>query len=323
LTTVELLQTNLLSPVVLAFVLGALATLVRSDLEFPEQIYSGLSIYLLLAIGLKGGVALSESNLKQLYSPALGTLALGIAIPCWVYLIVRKIGRFSVDDAAALAAHYGSCSVVTFAAAQYFCKQVGEPPEGYMPSLVALLEVPAIVIAMLIARTRQPVEGGSLSAVLHETFAGRSVLLLIGGMIIGTAVGKTGFEHVAPLFREPFQGFLVLFMLELGMVAAKQFKQLRQAGLFLIIFGMTMPVAHAFAGVWLGHATGLSLGGAVTLGTLAASASYIAAPAACRVGLPRANAGFYLTASLAITFPFNLAVGIPLYFQFGKWMYGG
>jgi len=318
----EIVQANLLSPVVLAFVLGALATLVKSDLEFPEQIYSGLSIYLLLAIGLKGGVALSETRVHDLFRPAMGTIALGIAIPCWVYLIVKKIGRFSVDDSAALAAHYGSCSVVTFVAAQYFCVQMGHKPEGYMPSLVALLEVPAIVVAMMIARLQEKTGGASWGAILHETFAGRSVLLLIGGMLIGLSVGPVGFEKVAPLFREPFQGFLVLFMLELGMVAAKQFKDLKTVGPFLIAFGIVMPVLHGAAGVWLGHATGLSLGGAVVLGTLAASASYIAAPAACRVGLPRANPGYYLTSALAVTFPFNLAIGIPLYYQFGKWVYG-
>lgn len=318
----ELLQTNLLSPVVLAFLLGIVATLIRSDLEFPEQIYSGLSIYLLLAIGLKGGAALSESGFGPLWHPALATMGMGIVIPIASYFVLRRMGRFSVDDSAAIAAHYGSCSVVTFVAAVYFAQRVGLSSDGFMPSLVAILEVPAIIVALLIARSQSKQEGASWGAILHEVVAGRSVLLLVGGMVIGYVAGKEGFDRVAPLFVTPFQGFLVLFMLELGMVTAKRFADLKRVGIFLLGFGMIMPIFHAVLGAYVAKWTGLQMGSALILATLAASASYIAAPAACRVGLPRANPAYYLTASLAITFPFNLAIGIPLYYQITRMVYG-
>jgi uncharacterized protein len=231
-----------------------------------------------------------------------------------------RIGRFDVPNAAALAAHYGSVSAVTFAASQTFLQALQVPYEGFMPTLVALLEVPAIIIALLIARTQMN-GGGSMNEVLHELFAGKSILLLLGGLVIGFLAGKPGLEQVAPLFVEPFRGALTLFLLEMGMVAARRFRDLRKVGLFLIGFGIIMPIIHGILGLWLGQIAGLSLGGALILGVLAASASYIAAPAAVRIALPQASPGYYLTASLAITFPFNLAVGIPLYFSIAQLLY--
>lgn len=317
---IELVRLNLLSPMVLAFVLGIVATLVHSDLKFPEEIYNALSIYLLLAIGLKGGAELSQTPLTQFWAPALATLALGVAIPLWSYLILRRVGRLDIANAAALAAHYGSVSAVTFAASQTFLQAINIPYEGFMPTLVALLEVPAIVIALLIARTSLG-GGDSMGAVLHELLTGKSILLLLGGLVIGLLAGKAGLAQVAPLFVDPFRGALTLFLLEMGMVAARRFRDLRKVGLFLIGFGILMPMLHGLLGVWAGQLAGLSLGGGLILGVLAASASYIAAPAAVRIALPEANPGFYLTASLAITFPFNLAVGIPLYFAIAQWLY--
>ena len=320
---VELLQINLLSPMVLAFALGITATLVRSDLKLPDELYTTLSIYLLLAIGLKGGIALAQTSLAAFWAPALATLALGVIIPIIAYGVARKIGKLSVADAAALAAHYGSVSAVTFAAAQTFLDTVGVRYEGFMPALVAILEVPAIVIALLIAQVAGGPQSGDWRKALRELITSKSILLLVGGMVIGWLAGPRGGKEVAPLFVDLFKGALTFFLLELGMVAARRFRDLPRAGLFLLGFGIIMPIFNGLLGIWFGSISGLSLGGSTILGVLAASASYIAAPAAVRIALPQANPGFYLTAALGITFPFNLAIGLPLYYTIASWIVGG
>jgi hypothetical protein len=316
-TPLELVQTNLLSPVVLAFVLGAVAVWARSDLRFPDGMYTGLSIYLMLAIGLKGGAALAATTPGEIWLPAVAVLGLGCAIPLWAYAVARRFGGLGVPDSAALAAHYGSVSVVTFVAALAFLDAAGARYEGFLPALVALMEVPAIAVAIAIARAAG--RSGGWGPVMHEVLAGRSILLLAGGLAIGAASGPAGLERVAPVFVHPFQGVLVLFLLEMGMVAARRLRELRTAGVFLVVFGIGMPVLHGMLGAWVGTLAGLSLGGSTVMGVLAASASYIAAPAAVRVALPEANPGLYLTASLGITFPFNLAVGIPLCYAAAQW----
>jgi hypothetical protein len=294
---------------VLAFVLGGLATLLRSDLKVPDALYDTLAIYLLLAIGLKGGVALSAARLAEVAGPALVTVLLGVGIPVWCFLVLRHLGRFDRTNAAAIAAHYGSVSAVTFIACLAFLQKIGAPYEGFVPALVALLEVPGIVVALLLARRGSEAHWGQT---LRELLTGKSVVLLVGGLAIGWLSGPAGFAPVAPLFEELFKGALVLFLLEMGLVAARRFRDLRRAGPFLLGFAIVMPVLHALLGVTLGTLAGLSVGGATVLGILAGSASYIAAPAAVRIALPEANPSLYLTASLAVTFPFNLAVGIPL-----------
>lgn len=316
-SAVELARINLLSPVVLAFVLGICATLLRSDLRIPDQLYTALSIYLLLAIGLKGGAELSKTSLSEFWAPALVTLLLGIAIPCWSFAILYWLGRFDTANAAALAAHYGSVSAVTFSASLTFLQGAQVPYEGFMPTLVAILEVPAIVVALLIARWHM---GGTTSwgEVFHELLTGRSILLLVGGLVIGFLAGEPGLEQVASLFVDPFKGALTFFLLEMGMIAAGRFRDLKAVGPFLLGFGIVMPILHATLAIWIGGLVGLSPGGSFVLGVLAASASYIAAPAAVRIALPQANPGYYLTASLAITFPFNLAIGLPLYYAIAQ-----
>jgi hypothetical protein len=293
---------------VLAFALGVLATLVHSDLKVPDALYDTLAIYLLLAIGLKGGVALSDARLAEVALPALAAVLLGVGIPVWCFLILRHLGRFDRANAAAVAAHYGSVSAVTFIACLAFLQKIGVAYEGFVPALVAVLEVPGIVVALLLARRGEARWGETL----RELMTGKSVVLLAGGLLIGWISGRDGFAPVAPLFEGLFRGALVLFLLEMGLVAARRFRDLRRAGPFLLAFAIVMPVAHAALGVTLGTLAGLSLGGATVLGILAGSASYIAAPAAVRIALPEANPSLYLTASLAVTFPFNLAVGIPL-----------
>ena len=321
-TILELVQINLLSPMVLAFALGITATLLHSDLKLPDELYTTLSIYLLLAIGLKGGIALAETSLAVFWAPAVATLLLGIIIPVIAYGVARKIGKMNVADAAALAAHYGSVSAVTFAAAQTFLDTVGVRYEGFMPALVAILEVPAIVVALLIAQVAGAPQGGDWRKALRELLTSKSILLLVGGMIIGWLAGPHGGKEVAPVFVDLFKGALTFFLLELGMVAARRFRDLPSAGLFLLGFGIIMPIFNGLLGVWFGSITGLSLGGSTILGVLSASASYIAAPAAVRIALPQANPSFYLTAALGITFPFNLAIGLPLYYTIASLIVG-
>lgn len=315
----EIIRLNLLAPMTLSFVLGAVATFVRSDLKFPEPVYTALSIYLLLAIGLKGGAALAVAPLRDVTAPMLAGIALGCVIPLWAFAALRGLGRFSSVDAAALAAHYGSVSAVTFIAALAYVQSIGEPAEGFMPAVLAVMEVPAIIVALMLAREGR--QGGAWRTALHEVLVGRSILLLGGGLIIGVLAGPHGYKTVAPFFADPFQGALCLFLLDLGMVAAQRIKDARHVGVFLVVFAILAPLINGAVGVVAGWATGLSLGGAAVLGTLAASASYIAAPAAVRLALPAANPGFYLTASLAITFPFNLAIGLPLYVAMARLLF--
>ncbi|GMU40822.1 MAG: hypothetical protein AMXMBFR23_16880 [Chloroflexota bacterium] len=243
------------------------------------------------------------------------TLLIGILIPLWVYPAVRTLGRMDTPNAAALAAHYGSTSVVTFTAAITFLDTVGEPYEGFVPTLVAIMEVPAIVIALVIARIAMSGGHGRLSEALHEVLVGRSIILLAGGLLIGFVAGAERLLPVRPFFVDPFQGVLTLFLLEMGVQTARRFADLRTAGPFLLLFATLAPVVNGTAGVVLGGLAGLSAGGAMVLGVLAASASYIAAPAAVRIALPEANPSIYLTGALAVTFPFNLTVGIPLYYE--------
>ncbi len=314
----ELLRLNLLSPMVLAFALGMAARLLKSDLAFPEALYTALSIYLLFAIGFKGGVELSKTPVVLLLLPALATLFLGLLRPLSGYLLARRFLGVGRADAGALAAHYGSVSAVTFLAALTFAQGVGHRPEGFLPTLVALLEVPGIVLALFLAKRG----GGNLGEAFREVLTGKSVVLLLVGLLIGALSGEAGMERVKPFFVDPFYGALTLFLLDLGMVAASRFAALRQVGLRLLLFGTLLPLLHGALGVWVGHLAGLSPGGATVLGAMSASSSYIAAPAAVRIALPEANPSLYLTASLAVTFPFNLVLGIPVYHAIAKWIGG-
>jgi hypothetical protein len=320
----EIVATNLLSPVVLAFALGVAATLLRSDLEFPEPLYQGLSIYLLLAIGLKGGVALSKTPLSQFVGPAAMTIFLGLLTPVIAFGFLLAVLRMDRINAGALAAHYGSVSAVTFLAAISFGDATGQAAEGFMPALVALLEVPAIVVGLVLARMGTPVasdeseSGVGWGAALHEVLTGRSIVLLVGGVLMGWVAGPERMEPVNPFFVAGFQGALTLFLLEMGLVAARRLRDLKEAGVLLVVFGTVIPLVHGAIGVWGGTLSGLSTGGAAVLGTMVASASYIAAPAAVRIALPEAKPSLYLTASLGITFPFNLILGIPVYFALAR-----
>ncbi len=312
----DIIAANLTSPAVLCFVLGAFAVAVRSDLALPEPVFVGLSIYLMLSIGLRGGGELGGGHLGSIGAPVVAALLLSCLTPVWCYLILRR----AIDpiDAAAMAAHYGSVSALTFAAVTTMLDRQGIPFEGYAAGLLAIMEVPAVVIGIAIAKRG----GAGLGQVLGRVLASKSVLLLVGGLAIGLIAGPAALVRVKPLFGDLFQGALCLFLLELGRVAALGAQEFRRVGVRLAAFALIMPVVHGALGVGAAWLAGMSMGGAVVLGTLAASASYIAAPAAVRLALPQANAAFCLTCSVAITFPFNIAIGLPLYQAMARALYG-
>lgn len=312
----DILQTNLLSPLILAFLLGALARMLKSELSLPEGVLKFMSIYLLLSIGLKGGHELAQVSLEDIRPILLLTLSLIVLIPLACFLIVRYIGRFDVSNAAAIAAHYGSVSSVTFFAALTFTKEMGNPAEGYMPAIVALMEW-AVVISLLLARVFNRENGiqGNIGHIVVDTLRGRGIILLSGGMFIGYVTGDAGYNQVAPFYDELFRGILMLFLLEMGMTAAAQFSDFRKVGIFMFFFGTLWPLLIGTLGVVMGTHMDMSVGGAFVFGAILASASYIDAPAACRAALPKANPGIYLTSSLGITFPFNLLIGLPIFYQ--------
>jgi hypothetical protein len=310
--TWSLAAANLTSPPVLAFILGLLATALGGDLRLPEPVYQLLSFYLLLGIGIKGGVALSEAPAGEVLLPVLVTLALGVLIPLLAFVVLRFMTRLGPVDRGALAAHYGSTSLVTFTAAIVFLTSADIAYEGFVTTLLAVLEVPAIVVGLMLAG-RHAARSASWGESLREILTSRSVLLLVGGLVLGFVTGTAGYAKVEPFFGGLFTGVLTLFLLEMGVIAARRLRDLPTAGIGLALFALGFPVVAGVLGIVGGLAAGLSTGGAAVLGVLAASASYIAAPAAVRLALPEANPGYYLTASLGITFPFNLIVGIPLY----------
>lgn len=326
----ELLLGNLLQPIVLAFLLGALAGFIKSELELPEAVIKLLSIYLLFALGLQGGRELAKVGLVEVL-PLVGiTLFMTLAIPSWVYLATRRLGGFDIANAAALAAHYGSVSTATFFASMSFARAMGTPADATMAAMVALMEFGVIYSLVLarwaMGRAQAGSEGGSPRAqgreLLLSVLRGRGILLLGGGMTIGALASDTQWQQISPFYEELFRGMLMLFLLEMGITAARQAKAFRQVGGFMLGFGVLMPVFNGLVGVALGSTIGLGVGGAFVFGAICASASFIDAPAACRASLPTANPGIYLTSALGVTLPFNLLLGLPLYYQAAQWMAG-
>ena len=321
----QAIQANLLSPAVLFFALGLVAALTKSDLKFPEPLYVGLTIYLLVAIGFKGGVAIAEAGLAKVWLPACAAMLLGALIPLWTYPVLRFGGKISAVDAAAIAAHYGSVSAVTFIAATNYLKAINQPFESYATAFLAVMESPAILVGVVLGKLATSKRSGadmtSLKAAAHEALFGRSIFLLVGSLVVGCLCGKPGMAKVEAFFITPFQGVLALFLLEMGMVAGRRLGDLKKVGPFLLGFGIVVPLVNGAIGVCLGKLTGLELGGATLLGVLSASASYIAAPAAIRMSLPDANPTLYLTSSLAVTFPFNITLGIPIYLEIARKLY--
>lgn len=318
----DLLIANLLSPIVLAFALGAIAGFIRSELELPEPVLKLLSIYLLLSIGLTGGRELAKAGVGEVAGLLTAAIALTLALPVITYTVLRRLGGFDIANAAAVAAHYGSVSSVTFFAALAFARAAGVPAEGYVTAVVAVMEW-GVIVALLLARIGLGRQAGTLGfpAVIADTLRGRGILLLSGGMTIGALAGESGWAQIAPFYEQLFRGILMLFLLEMGMTAARQVRDFAEVGVFLTGFAVAAPVAFGAVGVVAGWLAGLSQGGAFVLGAICASSSYIDAPAACRAALPQASPGIYLTASLGVTFPFNLLIGLPLYFALAARLY--
>jgi hypothetical protein len=305
--------------VVLFFALGVFARVVKSDLRLPEALYETLTIYLLLAIGLKGGLELSRQPLMELLPQVGAVVLLGALIPLAVAPLLRVAGLNAVD-AAGLSAHYGSVSVVTFAVALTAVQAAQLPYESHAPLWVAAMEAPGLVVGIVLARLALKKQDASRSGIrwgllAHEVLLGKSVLLLLGGLLIGAIAGDAGVKPIKAVFIDPFKGVLALFLLELGLVAGGQLGALKRHGIKLIVVGCLLPPVLALAGAFTAQMLGLSVGGVAILATLAASASYIAAPAALRVAVPQANAGLAIACALGVTFPFNLLVGIPLYLK--------
>lgn len=315
---------TLVTPIVLSFVLGLFAALVRSDLSIPEAIAKGMSLYLLFAIGFKGGVSLADHGIDlALGLTLLAGVTLSALIPLIAYAILRVLSGLSALDAAAVAGHYGSISIVTFVAATSVLESQGIAYDGYMVAVAAAMEAPAILSALWLVTCSK--DGGTMEPGLwREIMLNGSIVLLIGAFLIGMITGEEGLKEIAPLVIAPFKGVLCLFLLDMGIIAGRGLRKGRgvlDAG--ALAFGIIMPILGSLIGLGTAVLIGLPLGSALLLMVLSASASYIAVPAAMRVALPEANPSIYLTLSLGVTFPFNLVLGIPLYLALATAVIGG
>ena len=300
----------MLDVVVLFFLLGLLAGLARSELKLPPALYDSLSLVLLLAIGLKGGEGLAKHPLLPLVPQLAVVIALGIVLTIVAHAVLRR--RFAAADAASIAAHYGSVSVATFAVGVNWLNTRGIDFEPQLPIFLAVMEVPPIIVGIVLARgLRSGIDWQKLG---HEAFFGKGVVLLLGGMAIGWLAGPDGLAPVKPLFYDLFKGALAIFLLEMGLIVARQTDVLRRQGAFLMTFGIVMPLVSSLLGAACGLLLGLSVGGTMLLATLAASASYIAVPATMRLAIPAANPALSLAAVLGVTFPFNILAGLPFYY---------
>ena len=321
-----------ISPPVLFFVLGMVAALVRSGLRVPKAVTKLMSLYLLWAIGFTGGVKIAQSGLDQeaVLAIVIG-IALAAATPLVVFAATRH--RLGIHDAAATAAAFGSVSAVTFMTASSVLDEQGVPYGGHMVAVMALMESPAIVISVILLRRAErdadaPTAEGSRSGrrgwgtLLHEAFLNGPVLLLLGSLVIGLVTRERGFEAFKPLCKDLFNGVLVFFLLDLGLLAARRLRSFLSRGWFLVGFGLIAPPILGGIALGLARAAGLDLGDAVLLAVLAASASYIAVPAAARIAIPRADPSVYIGLALAVTFPFNVVVGIPLYMSAARLLWG-
>jgi len=312
----SILVDNILTAPVIAFVVALIATLLRFDLRIPEALYPILSTFLLLAIGVKGGKALTVSSPAELWQPLLAAIAIGVITPLIAYSLFRKTAKLDITNAAALAAHYGSVSAVTFTVLLSTLDSQGIAYEGFVSGLLAILEIIGIVVALFLASKFSA--GTDWKSGLSEVVRGKSIAYLVAGLLIGVLVGPDRLTPTDPLFVGLFSGALTLFLIELGAIAANRLRDFNGAGIRVAILGIVVPLINGSVGAVLGSAAGMSVGGVAVMATLAASASYIAAPAAIRIALPDASPGIYVTASLGITFPFNLIIGIPLYIKIAE-----
>ena len=312
---------SLLVPAMLFFALGMFACVIKSDLKFPPDMHKMLVIYLLIGIGLHGGKALAASNMGDALPAVWAALAFGIGLPIIAYTILRALGKIDPLNAAAISAHYGSVSAGTYMTAVAFLSGLGVTYEVYPVIMLAIMESPAIMIGLVLAGYSRKIMGGVAKAdkgmykhLILEAFTNGSILLLFGSMAIGAAVSDASYKKIEPFFEAIFMGALCIFLCDMGMEAGKRLSEFKKVGLFLVGFGVVMPLIGAFFGLLIGHYyLHYSVGGVTLVMVLAASCSYIAVPPAMRLAIPEANPSFYLTLSLGCTFPFNVVVGIPTY----------
>ncbi len=324
----ELIQSNLLTPIVLFFLFGIIAARIKSDLKMPEAISEFLPIYLLAAIGLHGGIEMRKTGFEEMLVPMLVAIGLSLLFTLNHYQILRRLGKFNIFDSYALASTYGAVGAVTFSVGLSFLKNQGVTSEGYLAAILAVLEPVAFILAIFLTnmavskqiRTKkqsisddEELDIGmkqtktKLSQVLKESITGKAIVILLGSIVIGYIIGKEGFEPISIIFDELFTGAIVIFMIEMGIIAGQRLEDIKKVGIF---------------GVLVSTALGLSLGGAVMFGLLLASASFIAAPAVLRHAIPQANPSLYITSALGITFPYNIIVLLPIMFTISTWVHG-
>ena len=333
----QLIQSNLLTPVILFFLFGIIAARIKSDLKIPEAISEFLPIYLLAAIGLHGGIEMRNTGFENMLIPMLVAIGLSLLFTLNHYQILRRLGRFNIFDSYALASTYGAVGAVTFSVGLSFLKNQGVTSEGYLAAILAVLEPVAFIMAIFLTnmsvskqiKTKKQsfakddtsdIDMGisetktKLSQVLHESITGKAIVILLGSIVIGYIIGESGFTSIKIVFDEMFTGAIVIFMIEMGIIAGQRLDDIKKVGIFLTAFAVIMPTFNGIIGVLVATAMGLSLGGAVMFGLLLASASFIAAPAVLRHAIPQANPSLYITSALGITFPYNIIVLLPIMF---------
>ena len=339
----ELIQSNLLTPIVLFFLFGIIAARIKSDLKMPEAISEFLPIYLLAAIGLHGGIEMRKTGFDEMLIPMLVAIGLSLLFTLNHYQILRRLGKFNIFDSYALASTYGAVGAVTFSVGLSFLKNQGVTSEGYLAAILAVLEPVAFILAIFLTnmavskqiRTKkqsisddEELDIGmkqtstKLSQVLKESITGKAIVILLGSIVIGYIIGKEGFEPISIVFDELFTGAIVIFMIEMGIIAGQRLEDIKKVGIFLTSFSIIIPTINGIIGVLVSTALGLSLGGAVMFGLLLASASFIAAPAVLRHAIPQANPSLYITSALGITFPYNIIVLLPIMFTISTWVHG-
>lgn len=317
----SLIISNLTNPTLLFFLLGVIAALIKSDLEIPVQSSKFISLYLLFSIGFKGGMELAHGGIDKEVAITLGlSVFFAVTVPVYSYFILRR--RLDVYNAGAIAATYGSVSAVTFVTACSFLADKQIPFGGHMVASMALMESPAIIIGMILIRKFGNEKKGSsgFGHIIREAFSNGSVLMILGSLVIGIVADEKQAEGIKPFTSDIFKGFLAVFLLDMGITATKRIKAFKKGGLFLFLFGILVPVFNAILAILLAHQFGVHDGNAFLLAILASSASYIAVPAALRLAVPQADPGYYIPMALAITFPFNIVVGIPLYYGLLNWL---
>ena len=341
----QLIQSNLLTPIILFFLFGIIAARIKSDLKIPEAISEFLPIYLLAAIGLHGGIEMRNTGFENMLIPMLVAIGLSLLFTLNHYQILRRLGKFNIFDSYALASTYGAVGAVTFSVGLSFLKNQGVSSEGYLAAILAVLEPVAFILAIFLTnmavakqiRAKKQsfttddtsdidvgLQGNKtkLSQVLHESVTGKAIVILLGSIVIGYIIGEDGFSSIQIVFDEMFTGAIVIFMIEMGIIAGQRLGDIKKVGVFLIAFSIIMPTFNGIIGVLVATVMGLSLGGAVMFGLLLASASFIAAPAVLRHAIPQANPSLYITSALGITFPYNIIVLLPIMFAVSTLVHG-